>query len=94
MDLTGRKSCLLVVGGELSSLSGDALEDIVDEGVHNGHSLLGDSRIRVNLLEDLVDVGGVGFDALLAALLLAIGGDFLGGLGRSLLGWSLSHGWK
>jgi hypothetical protein len=49
----------------------------------------------VDLLEDLVDVGGVGFDALLAALLLAaIGGDLLGSLGRSLLGWSLSHGWK
>ena len=45
----------------------------------------------MDLLEHLVDVGGVGFNALLAALLLAVGGG-LGGLGRSLLGGCLSHG--
>ncbi len=48
----------------------------------------------MDLLEDLVDVGGLGFDALLAALLLALGGELRGSLGRSLLGWCFSHGWK
>jgi hypothetical protein len=43
--------------------------------------------------EDLVDVGGVGFDTLLAVLLLAaLGGNLLGILGRSLLGWCFRHG--
>ena len=32
---------------------------IIDEGVHDGHALLGDSHIRVDLLEHLVDVRGV-----------------------------------
>ena len=95
LDLAGRESGLLVVGGKLSSLTGDALEDVVDERVHDAHPLLADAGVGVDLLEDLVDVGGVGFDALLAALLLgALGGDLLGGLGRSLLGWCFSHGWK
>ena len=38
-------------------------------------------------------VGGVRFDALLAALLLAVGGGLLGSLGRGLLGWCFSHDW-
>jgi hypothetical protein len=90
LDLSG----LLVVGGKLSSLAGDALKDVTDERVHDTHPLLADTGVGVDLLEDLVDVGGVGFDALLAALLLALSGDLLGSLGRSLLGWCFSHGWK
>jgi hypothetical protein len=53
LDLPGGKSGLLVVGGKLSSLGRDTLKDIVDEGVHDGHSLLGDSGIGVNLLRTL-----------------------------------------
>jgi hypothetical protein len=34
------------------SLSGDAFEDIVDERVEDGHSLVRDTSIRVDLLED------------------------------------------
>jgi hypothetical protein len=94
LDLAGRESGLLVVGGKLSCLAGDALEDVVDERVHDTHPLLADTGVGVDLLEDLVDVGGVGFDALLAALLLSLGGDLRGSLGRSLLGWCFSHGWK
>ena len=91
LDLAGRKSGLLVVGGELSGLTGDTLEDVVDEGVHDGHSLLGDSSVGVDLLEHLVDVGRVTLDTLLGALLLVAGGGFLGCLGRSLLGGCLGH---
>ena len=94
LDLAGRESGLLVVGGKLSSLAGDALEDIVDERVHDAHPLLADAGVGVDLLQDLVDVSGVGFDALLAALLLALCGGLLGSLGRSRLGWCFSHGWK
>ena len=90
LDLPGGEGSLLVVGGKLSGLAGDALEDVVDEGVHDGHALLGDAGIRVDLLKDLVDVGAVA----LGALLLAPGGGLLGGLGGLLgaLGWCLSHG--
>ncbi len=94
LNLAGQESGLLVVDGKLPSLAGDALEDVVDKRVHDAHALLADAGIRVDLLEDLIDIGGVGFDALLAALLLALGGDLLGSLGRSLLRWCFSHGRK
>jgi len=90
LNLARGQRTLLVVCAELSSLAGDALEDVVDEGVHDGHSLLADSRVGVDLLEHLVDVGGVRLDALLAALLLVSGG--LGGFGGSLLAGCFRHG--
>ena len=34
------------------SLGSNALEDVVDEGVEDGHRLVGDTSIRVDLLED------------------------------------------
>ena len=86
LDLAGRKGGLLVVLGELAGLSGDALEDVVDEGVHDGHALLGDASVGVDLLEHLVDVRRVRLDALLVLL----GSSLLGGLG-GFLGGSLGH---
>ena len=86
LDLPGGEGGLLVVLGELSGLSGDALEDVVDEGVHDGHSLLGDSSVGVDLLEHLVDVGAVGLGPLLGLL----SSGLLGGLGGFLAG-SLGH---
>ena len=56
LDLAGGESVLLVVSDESGTLSGDLLEDIVDEGVHDGHGSLGDSSLWVDLLEDSVDV--------------------------------------
>ena len=35
-------------------LGGNALEDVVDKRVENGHSLVGDTSVRVDLLEDWV----------------------------------------
>ena len=93
LDFSAGQSCLLVVSGKLSGFGGDTLKDIVDEGVHDRHTLLGDTGIRVDLLEDLVDVGRVGLDTLLArtttAALLGRGG-FLGGLAR-VFGRSFGH---
>jgi len=65
LDLSRRQSGFLVVSGKLSSFSRNALEDIVDERVHDGHSLLRDTGVGVDLLQYLVDVSGVGFDTLL-----------------------------
>jgi hypothetical protein len=33
-------------------LSGNALEDVVDEGVQDGHRLVGDTSVGVDLLQD------------------------------------------
>ena len=90
LDLSGRKSRLVVEAAELSSLSSDTLEDVSDERVHDGHSAAGDTGIRVNLLENLVDVGRVGLNALLAALGFGLLG-LLWLLGRGLGGFRLGR---
>lgn len=97
LDLSGRDGGLLVVRGKLGCLSGDSLEDVIDKRVQDGHGTVGDTSVGVDLLQDLVDVGGVGLLARLGALLLvASGRGLLAGilLLRSLLrsGRSLGSG--
>ena len=65
LDFSGGESVLLVVSDELGGLGSDLLEDVVDEGVHDGHGSLGDASLWVNLLEDSVDVDSERFDSLL-----------------------------
>ena len=89
LDLSARKSCLLVVGGKLSGFGGDTFKDIVDEGVHDRHTLLGDTGIGVDLLQNLVNVGRVAFGSLLG--LLDGGSGLLGCLLGRFLGGSLGH---
>ena len=88
LDLPGGDGGPLVVVGQAGSFSSDTLEDIVDEGVHDAHGLGGDTGVRVDLLQHLVDVDSVRLLAL-AVLLLSILGNFLLGL-SGLLG-SLSR---
>ena len=56
LDLSGRKSSSLVESDEFGSLSGNSVEGVVDEGVHDVHGLLGNTNVGVDLLEDFVDV--------------------------------------
>ena len=85
LDFPGGDGGPLVVVGQTGGLGGDALEDVVDEGVHDGHGLGADASVGVDLLEDLVDVDGVRFLPPLALLLAISLGDGLGGL-AGLLG--------
>ena len=94
MNLSGGDGGSLGVSGELTGLNEGAVEDVGDEGVHDGHALLGDTAVGVDLLEDLVDVGGEGLHSLVASLLLSIlGGGGLGGLHglNSFLSRGLCH---
>jgi len=52
LDLTGRDGRFFGIGCELGSLGGDTLEDVVDKRVKDGHGLVRDTRIRMDLLED------------------------------------------
>ena len=104
LDLTRGDSGLLVVSGQVLGLGGDLVKDIIDEGVHDGHGLGGDTCIGVHLLEDLVDVDLVRLGLALGPLLLLValhlgllgrlGGGLLVrlglllGLGRHLCGWA------
>jgi len=74
---TGDRRSLVVVG-ESGRFGGDPFEDVVHERVHDGHGLRADSGVGVNLLEDLVDVAGVGLLPLPFALLVSSASCFLG----------------
>ena len=56
LDLAGTNGGFLVVVGQAGRFRGDALEDVVHEGVHDAHGFAGDARVRVHLLQDLIDV--------------------------------------
>ena len=85
LDLAGADGVRLVVRHKLAGLARDALEDVLDERVHDGHALLGDAGVRVHLLEHLVDVRRVRLGPLLLLLLLGGLGLLLGLLGGGLL---------
>ena len=80
LDFAGRDRRLLVVSGEARGFGGDLFKNVVDERVHDGHRLGGDTGVRVDLLEHLVDVDLVGFRLGLAATLLGAGRLLLRGL--------------
>jgi hypothetical protein len=70
LDLARGDGGPLVVVGEARGLGRDPLEDVVHEGVHDGHGLGGDAGVGVDLLQHLVDVHRVGLLPLLVPLLL------------------------
>jgi hypothetical protein len=70
LDLSRRDCRLLVVSSEFRGFGCDTLEDVVDERVQDGHGTSRNTSIRVDLLENFVDVRRVGFLPGLAALLL------------------------
>ena len=78
LDLPGGDGGPLVVVGQTGSLSGDPLEDVVDEGVHDAHSLGGNTGIGVNLFQYLVDVDGIRFLPPAVLLLVRLSDGFCG----------------
>ena len=69
--MAGGSRCLVVVG-KAGSFGGNALEDVVDKRVHVVHGFAGDTSVRMNLLQYLVDVDSVAFLSLSPPLLLSI----------------------
>jgi len=89
LDLTRSDGRPFVVMGQLGSLSSNPLKEVVDKTVHDTHGLRGDTSVRVDLLQHLVDVDCIGLLPLSLALLLVALGNSLGGLAR--LGSSFSR---
>ena len=77
LDLTGADSRFLVVVGKAGSFGSDALEDVVDERVHDAHGFAGDTSVRVNLLQHFVDVDSIAFPSLSSPLLLSVSSNCL-----------------
>ena len=59
LDFSRRDGLSAVDGSETRGLSSNPFEEIVDEWVHYGHRLLGDTNIWVDLLQNSVDVGSI-----------------------------------
>jgi hypothetical protein len=93
LDLPGGDGGALVVVRQAAGLGGDALEDVVDERVHDAHRLGRDAGVGVDLLQHLVDVDGVRLLPALPLALLVRLGDVLLGFARLLGGLSGGFGW-
>ena len=87
LNFAGAHGVSLVVSDKASSFRGESIERVRDEGVHDGHGLLGDSGFGVDLFQHLVDVDAVGFDSFSGSLLLN-SLDVLGS-GGGLFGWHM-----
>ena len=62
----------LIVVSKSRRFGSDSLEDVVHEGIHDGHGLARDTSVGVDLLQDFVDVDSEGFlPALLPLFLVA-----------------------
>ena len=70
LDLSAGDGRPLVVVGQAACFSGDTLEDVVDEGVHDAHGLAGDTSVGMYLLQHLVDVDAVRFPPPASAFLV------------------------
>ena len=87
LDFSAGDGRAAVVVSQTGSLGSDALEDVIHEGVHDGHRLGADAGVGMHLLQHLVDVDGVRLPPPAAALLVSAGTLGLGlrrGLLRSL----------
>ena len=69
LDFPTRHRRLFVVPRQFRGFRRDLFEDVVDERIHDAHRLAGNPGVRMDLLQDFVDVNLVGFDLLFRGLL-------------------------
>ena len=74
LNFSGRESSSFVESNELWAFSGNSVESIMNEWVHDVHGLLWDTNVGVYLLEDLVDVDGEGLNSSSSGFLVSFGG--------------------
>ena len=52
LNFAGGDGGFLVVGCKFGGFSGDTFEDVVDEGVEDGHGFVGDTSVGMDLFQD------------------------------------------
>jgi len=92
LDLPRGDGSPLVVMSQSRRFRSDPLEHIIHKRVHDGHGFGGDSSVRMDLFQHLVDVDGVRFLPLLPSLFPIPLGDVLLGF-PCLLGSLSAHFW-
>jgi hypothetical protein len=95
LDFATAQGRFFIVRGKFSRFGGDTFKNIVNERIHDAHTLFRNPGIGMDLFKHFVNVRAVRFRTLL--VLGGLGAGALGGLGRSgfattSLGWSLGHG--
>jgi len=80
LDLSASDSVLLHTTQKHANNSAHLSSEPVDEGVHDAHSILANSSVGMNLLQNLVDVGLVGTIVTLGVATLALTGLLSRGL--------------
>ena len=70
LDLAGAHGSPLGVFGQTGSFVRDTVKDIVDERVHDAHGFTGDTSVRMNLFQNLVNVRRISLLSLDFSLLL------------------------
>ena len=63
LNLSWWKSSSFVESDEFRSFSGNSVKSIMDERIHDVHSLLWDTNIWMNLFKNFVDIDGEGLDS-------------------------------
>jgi len=64
LNLSRGKRMSSRVAGKSSGFRSNTFKDIINERIHDAHSRLGDSSLRVYLSQDFVDVGRVSLSSL------------------------------
>ena len=67
-----------VVGNQFAGFGGNFTKDVVDEGVHDGHTFLGHTSVGVDLFQYLVNVNSEGFYSSLFSFTGCFLGSFFG----------------
>lgn len=80
LDFPASYGTPLVVVSQAGRFSGNSLEDVVHERIHDRHCLARDSGVGMYLLQHFVDVDGEAFLPALLAFFLVAGTDGLLGL--------------
>merc|ERR1719228_2011592 len=99
LDFSGSDRRPFVVVSQTGRFGGNSFKNVIDKRVHDAHGLRGHAGVRMDLLQDFVNVDGVGFlpFGLSSSFLLAFRDGLLGfaslfgrfsrGFGRHGNGW-------